>query len=169
MGRLANLLYTACDVKFYQSPPGRCLPLFILTLLSAAEVVDPRSRLDPPTATAARVQSTFEWLLRGCDMPESSLVGGLILAIDDILVDCSDRLPRGAWGWSPATARLLRRGMLVDVEGVLRVAGECEMPTPDRLRRARADRERWCEATALILEEQRLEQTVQKELVDYES
>ncbi len=102
-------------------------------------------------------------------MPESSLVGGLILAIDDVLVDCSDRRPRGAWDWSPATSRLVRRGMLIDVEGVLRVAGECDMPASDRMKQARADRDRWCEATRLILEEQHLEQAVQKELGDCES
>jgi hypothetical protein len=169
VGRLANLLYAACDVTCYQSPPGQYLPLFILTLLSGMEVVDPQIRLDPSTATSARVQSTLERLLRGCNIPESSLVGGLILAIDDVLVDCSDRRPTGTWGWSPATARLVRRGMLIDVEGVLRVAGECEVPTSDRMRQARADRDRWCEATTLILEEQRLEQAVQKELGDYES
>jgi hypothetical protein len=164
MGRLANLLYVACDVQRYQSPPGRCLPLFMLTLLSGAEAGDPRIRIDLSQVTAAGLQCTLERLLRYGDMPESSLVGGLILAIDDVLVDCSDRVPRGAWGWSPATSRLVRRGMLLDVEGVLRVAGECEAATPDRVRQARADRDRWCEATGPILEEQRLEQTVQREL-----
>ena len=169
MGRLANLLYAACDVECYQSPPGQSLPLFILTLLSGVEVGDPRMYRDSSQAASARVQCTLERLLRGCNMPESSLVGGLILAIDDVLVDCSDRMPRGTWGWSPATARLVRRGMLNDVEGVLCVAGECETPTPDRMKRARADRDRWCEATRLILEEQHLEQAVEQELGDYES
>lgn len=169
MGKLANLLYAACDAQIYTSPPGRSLPLFILTLLGGSEVVEPLIRLAPAQATVEHVQSTIERLLRKSIMPESSLVSGLILAIDDVLVDCSDEMPKGASGWSPATQWLVRRGMLIDVEGDLRVVGECDVPAPYRLKQARADRERWCEVTSLILEEQHLEQAVEKELGDYES
>jgi hypothetical protein len=164
MGRLIDQLCAACDATFYQSPPGQSILLFILTLLGGLPVVDSQIRHDPYPATVAHVQSTIEQLVQGANMPEYSLVGGLIRAIDDVLVDCAHEMPKGASGWSPATERLVRHGVLIDVDGELRVAGEREVPGDNRVKQARADRDLWRELTAQILEDQHLEQAVHREL-----
>jgi hypothetical protein len=138
--------------------------LFILTLLSGSPAVDLQIRVDPYLATVARVRSTIEQLVQGTNMPEYSLVDGLIRAIDDVLVDCLHEMPKGASGWSPATERLVRHGVLIDSDGELRVVGEHEVPADDRVKQAQADRDLWRELTTLILEGQHLEQAVQREL-----
>ena len=168
MGRMSDQLCAACDASFYKSYPGQSLSLFILTLLGGLPAVDTCIRLDSAMAAIAHVRSTIEQLVQAQTMPESSLVGGLIRAIDDILVDCSNEMPKGPSGWSPATERLVRHGVLVESDGELRVNGESEMPAPDRVKLARADLDLWRELTAMILEEWDLTQTIGRELEETE-
>jgi hypothetical protein len=164
MGRLIDQLCAARDATFYQSPPGQSMLLFILTLLGGVPLVDPQIRPDRYLATVSRVHSTIEQLVRGVNMPEYSLADGPTWAIDDVLADCLHEMPKGASGWSPATERLVRHGVLIDSDGELRVVGEREVPSDDRVKQARADRDLWRELTALILEDQHLEQAVHREL-----
>jgi hypothetical protein len=119
-------------------------------------------------AAATYAQSAIERLVQSKTMPESSLVGGLIRAIDDILVDCSNEMPKGPSGWSPATERLVRHGVLIETDGELRINGEPEMPAPDRVKLARADLDLWRELTALVLEEWDLTQTIGRDLEETE-
>jgi len=90
MGRLIEQFCAACDASNYQSLCGQSLLVFVLALVGGAPVVDPRIRLDPYVATPAHAHIALERLVQGATMSESLLVIGLIRAIEDVLIDCSE-------------------------------------------------------------------------------
>ena len=102
-------------------------------------------------------------------MTESFLVLGLIRAIEDVLVDCSEEVPASGEirHWSFASQRLIQRGLLVDLE-VFTLLGDSGAPSPNQLGQARADLEMWLELTAPIREEQNLERVIREEVEDDE-
>jgi hypothetical protein len=159
MGRLVDQYCAAGDESFYQSPAGQSILLFTLGLIGGSPGIDPHSYLDPYLATAAQVHSMLERLVHGSKMPQSSLIVGLIRAIENVLEDCLEEVsaPGQTHNWSLATERLIHHGLLVDAEG-LTLVGDSGAPSLDQLRQARADLQRWQERTAPILEEQNLEQ-----------
>jgi hypothetical protein len=165
MGRLVDQFCAACDEGLYQSPSGQSILLFILALIGGSPVIDPQLRLDPYLATVAHVHITLKRLIQGFKLSESSLVIGLIRAIEDVLEDCSVEPPRGTRHWSPATQRLIKQGLLVDSDG-LTLVGDVGAPSLDQLKLARADLELWRELTAPILEEQNLERAICEEVMD---
>ena len=166
MGRLIDQLCTACDTSFYLSPFGQSILLFILTLVGGSHVIDPYIRLDPYLATRAHVRMTLERVVRGSKMSESFLVIGLIRAIEDVLEDCSQELRARTGERSLATERLVRHGILSDIDGRLRVAGDTGALALDPADHARADLEMWQKQTEAILEEQNLEQSICAEVED---
>jgi hypothetical protein len=170
MGRLVEQYCAACDETFYKSLSGQSILLFTLALIGGSPVVDPQLCLDPYLATVAHVRIMLERLVQGSKMPESFLVIGLIRAIEDVLADCLDEAPAPGetHHWSLATERLIQHGLLVDAEG-LTLVGDLGAPSLEQLRQARADLEMWRELTAMILEEQNLEQAIREETEDEDS
>ena len=148
MGKLIDQFCAACDEHFYQSPSGQSILLFTLALIGGSPVIDPQLRLDPYLATVAHIQITLDRLVYGFKMSESSLIIGLIRAIEDVLADCSEvpLAPGETRHWSPATQRLIQQGLLVDADG-LTLVGDIGAPSLEQLRQARADLEMWRELT----------------------
>jgi hypothetical protein len=151
----------------YKHPPKRGNSIFTLALIGGSPVIDPQLRLDPYLATVAHIQITLDRLVYGIKMSESYLIIGLIRAIENVLADCSQvpLTPGETRHWSRATQRLIQQGLLVDADG-LTLVGDIGAPTLEQLRQARADLEMWRELTALILEEQNLEQAIHEEAED---
>jgi hypothetical protein len=81
---------------------------------------------------------------------------------------CDKCRPSDTPQWAPVTQRLIRQGVLIDSGGQLTMPGESETLDVNRARQARADLDRWRDLTALILEEQHLEQAIREELDDEE-
>ena len=167
MGKLIDQFCAACDERFYQSPSGQSSLLFTLALIGGSPVIDPQLRLDSYLATVAHIQIALDRLVYGFKLSESALIIGLIRAIEDVLADCSEQIPAPGENrhWSPATQRLIQQGLLIDADG-LTLVGDIGAPTLEQLRQARADLEMWRELTALILEEQNLEQVTCEEIED---
>jgi hypothetical protein len=165
MGRLVDQYCAACDESFYKSPAGQSILLFTLGLIGGSPGIDPQSCLDPYVAPAAHVQSMLERLVTGSKMPESSLIVGLIRAIENVLEDCLEEVsaPGETHHWSPATQRLIHEGLLIDSDG-LTLVGDIGAPSLEQLRQAQADLEMWRERTILMLEEQNLEQSTREEI-----
>jgi hypothetical protein len=164
MGKLINQYCAACDESFYQSPAGQSILLFTLGLIG----IDPQSCLDPYVAPVTHVQIMLERLVNDSKMPESSLIVGLIRAIENVLEDCLEEVsaPGGTRHWSPATQRLIHEGLLIDSDGLTLVGdiGACSL---EQLRQVRADLEMWRELTIVVLEERNLQRDICKE-IDYE-
>jgi hypothetical protein len=165
MGKLINQYCAACDESCYQSPAGQSILLFTLGLIGGSSGIDLHSYLDPDLATVAHVQMMLERLVNESTMPESSLIVGLIRAIENVLEDCLEEVsaPGETRHWSPATQRLIHEGLLIDSDG-LTLVGDIRVNSPEQLRQARADLEVWRDITIVILEEQNLARAIRKEI-----